>query len=189
MPADQQVDITTFSCDDGEWWTPTWLINLSTIVLGKIDLDPASSPSANVRVGAANIFTKEQNGLEQDWYGNVFLNPPSQRGDPTCRPHLWAKKLKLEYSEGRVKNAILIVKSVLGYVWYENLYRKHWVCHLRKRPHFLYPLGPYDRGAAKKGVSVFLLGSKWYEFFEQFSEHGRVIPPQKDLDSINIREL
>jgi len=29
----------------------------------------------------------------------IFLNPPSKRGDPACRPHLWAKKLIEEYCE------------------------------------------------------------------------------------------
>lgn len=47
-------------------------------VLGRIDLDPATSELANTRVRAQRIFTIDD-GIEtfrSRWDGNVFLNPP-----------------------------------------------------------------------------------------------------------------
>jgi hypothetical protein len=43
---------------------------------GDIDLDPASCAEANERVRAKQYFTKDMDGLKQDWTGSVFLNPP-----------------------------------------------------------------------------------------------------------------
>lgn len=179
MPAEQRTHITTFTQADDEWWTPTWLIEDARDVLGEITLDPASTPLANKRVKAEHIFTREENGLEMDWFGNVFLNPPSKRGDPTARPHRWAKKLEREYHAGRVQQAILVVKSVLGYNWYEHLYRRFWVCHLAERPKFVRPDGSIV-GQAKKGVSVFYVGHdrESIDHFQQiFSRYGRIIEP------------
>jgi len=123
MPIPNHLYVSNYSQESDEWWAPTWLIEASHEVLGRIDLDPASTPLANERVRAEHIFTKEDNGLEQEWFGNVFLNPPSKRADPTARPYLWARKLSEEYDTRRVRRAILIVKSVLGYNWYESLYK------------------------------------------------------------------
>lgn len=44
---------------------------------GRIDLDPASSKSANTLVNADRFFTAEDNGLKQVWKAkNVYLYPP-----------------------------------------------------------------------------------------------------------------
>ena len=108
----------------------------------------------------------------------VLLNPPSKRGDPTARPHLWAKKLIEEYDSGHVSRAILVVKSVLGYKWYEELYQRFWVCHLRERPAFVRPDGTMV-GMAKKGVSVFYLGDVEHriKFVYHFGSHGKIVSP------------
>ena len=181
MPADQQTYVTMFTQEDDEWWTPQWLIEASREVLGTITLDPSSTPLANERVKAKYICTREDNGLEQIWWGNVFLNPPSKRGDPTAKPHLWAKKLWREWRTGRVVHAILIVKSALGYNWYEDLYRKFYVCHLRDRPNFMRPDGPVV-GQCKKGVSVFYFENVWPQskFQDVFGKYGRVIEPCRE---------
>ena len=43
---------------------------------GTIDIDPASSAIANKTVQAPEYYTKENSGLDVDWHGNVWLNPP-----------------------------------------------------------------------------------------------------------------
>lgn len=187
MPSSQQTHITTFTQSDDEWWTPQWLIDESRTVLKTIDLDPASTPDANRRVGARYIYGREENGLEQKWFGKVFLNPPSKRGDPAARPHLWAKKLSEEYTCGNVKEFILVVKSVLGYNWYEDLYRTYWVCHLRERPAFIRPSGEVV-GRAKKGVSIFYGGPNPKRFLEMFGKYGRVIPPLRHFSNFKVKD-
>ena len=56
------------------WITPKWIID----GIGPFDLDPcAFLIEGNPIVKTANHFiTEEQDGLKQDWFGNVFCNPP-----------------------------------------------------------------------------------------------------------------
>ena len=62
------------STDTDERFTPFWVLDLVVEVMGGIDLDPCADPRK--RVPATRHFTKEDDGLEQNWSGRVFLNPP-----------------------------------------------------------------------------------------------------------------
>lgn len=56
-----------------EWYTPAYILEQ----LGKFDLDPCSSKEAwELNKSAEKIYTIEDNGLLQEWYGRVWLNPP-----------------------------------------------------------------------------------------------------------------
>jgi hypothetical protein len=69
------------SSENSEFMTPAWLTEWAHYVMGGIDLDPASSVAANRTVRATRIFTKNENGLLQNWCkpdgspSRVFLNP------------------------------------------------------------------------------------------------------------------
>ena len=53
---------------ENEWYTPPECLKAVYDVLGSIDLDPASSDAAQKIVRAKAYFTKEQDGLKQDWH-------------------------------------------------------------------------------------------------------------------------
>src|SRR6266496_6027731 len=59
-----------------EWFTPARFTKAASEVMNGIDLDPASCKEANLIVRAKKFYSKEDNGLIQPWYGNVWLNPP-----------------------------------------------------------------------------------------------------------------
>ena len=61
---------------NNEWYTPQIYIGAAKEVMGSIDTDPASSDKANEIVKAANYFTTEDDGRQQVWRGNTWLNPP-----------------------------------------------------------------------------------------------------------------
>ncbi len=64
------------SHDGDEWSTPPEVIESARQVLGTIDLDPATNPTAQGWIRATRIFTKTENGLLHPWRGRVWLNPP-----------------------------------------------------------------------------------------------------------------
>lgn len=179
MPANQPTAITTFTQVNDQYFTPEHLIRAVKQVLGTIELDPASCKLANRTVQAKEIYTASDNGLERMWFGKVFCNPPSKAGDPTAKPHLWAKRMALEYETQGITEGLLLVKSVLGYKWYEQLYQDYWVCHLRERPEFIVPRDCQlvTIGKAKKGCSMFYFGKNVKRFYTVFKEYGKIVPP------------
>ncbi len=61
---------------DADWYTPTSVVTAARTALGgTIDLDPMSEELANLHIRAGEIFTAADDGLAQEWYGRVFLNP------------------------------------------------------------------------------------------------------------------
>jgi len=84
-----------------ERYTPEWILDLATSVMGAIDLDPCADPLK--RVPAANHYTKTDNGLERSWSGRIFLNPPFSKVP------IWIKTLSLFIASGSVSEAIVLL--------------------------------------------------------------------------------
>lgn len=61
------------SNDNDEWYTPSWLFKAINI---EFDLDPCSPGSPPSTVPAKRHLTKADNGLQAEWLGSVWLNPP-----------------------------------------------------------------------------------------------------------------
>lgn len=59
-----------------EWYTPKDYVERVREVLGGIDLDPATCQTAQRVVRASQYYTRDDDGLAQQWRGKVFLNPP-----------------------------------------------------------------------------------------------------------------
>lgn len=95
------------SAKTSEWYTPTDIIKRARRVLGSFDLDPASTPDANKRVGAVNYFTEALDGLTCEWpSGTVFLNPPSRKSGK-----FWAKLME-HRARLRLHDAIYVAYSL-----------------------------------------------------------------------------
>jgi len=81
----RKANRTSFTADN-EWFTPSEYIELARLVLGEIDLDPASHRVAQKIVKAKTFFTPDRDGLTQEWHGRVWLNPLCATGNrPFCR--------------------------------------------------------------------------------------------------------
>lgn len=161
-----------------EWYTPPKHIAMVRRVFGRnIRLDPASSPKANEFVGADVFYTKEQDGLKQDWgfADNVFLNPPYKTMAP------WVNKLT-HFVYRHYKPAILLANSCTDTDWFHGLIAQEalnpMVCFVKKRIKFLDENGQLQQTGTKPNIFVFL-GAKNHSqqglFIDEFNTIGRVV--------------
>lgn len=89
------------------WHTPPVYIEAARLAMGSIDTDPASCAIANEIVQAITFFDKDTNGLEQEWYGNVWLNPPYH--NPTVR--LFCEAVINKMANGEICQAVVLVNN------------------------------------------------------------------------------
>lgn len=98
---------------DDEWYTPEQYIEAARFVMGSIDLDPASNDFANETVKAAVYYDEAMNGLERDWYGNIWLNPPYS----SALIQQFAEKL----TSSTFEQAIVLVNNATETGWFRRL--------------------------------------------------------------------
>jgi ParB family chromosome partitioning protein len=155
-----------------EWFTPIEYLVAVKSVLGKIELDPASSAVANQTVGALRYFDMETNGLLQEWKGTVFLNPPHNRQNPITP---WINKLLEEYHAGNVQEAILLVDASTETQWFSVLY-DYPMCFVRGRINFVNGAGHKTSGQIQGSVFVYF-GHQQQTFCRVFGRLGRISLP------------
>lgn len=155
------------STGDYEWYTPALWIELIHETLGEIDLDPASSPKANEIVCAKRIFTAEDDGLQQNWHGTVFMNPPF-RGDLITQ---FIDKLIHEHKEKRVTEAIILVNSCTETDWFQKCFRASSAfCFPSERINFVNPQGKVQQ--SHRPQTFFHFGDRASAFLNIFQEKG-----------------
>ncbi len=91
-----------------EWLTPPDLVEK----LGKFDLDPCS-PINPPFIHAETNYTIEDDGLEKEWFGRVFLNPPYGK-----YLQVWLEKLKNHGNGIAVMFARTETRCFFENVWY-----------------------------------------------------------------------
>jgi phage N-6-adenine-methyltransferase len=149
-----------------EWHTPPDVIKAARKVLGSIDLDPTSCELANTVVKAKKIFTREDNGLEHEWHGNVWLNPPYTRQ----LIDLFVEKLIKEITAGHVKQAILMCHPRTDTEWFRLAASSACSICFAKRIRFLRPYGVSDD--PKVGIVFLYYGKDKKQFRKVFVDWG-----------------
>ena len=150
-----------------EWYTPLVYIEAAKLVMGGIDLDPASSVNAQETVQAAHFFTAEANGLAQEWHGRVWLNPPYTQ--PFIEQFM--SKLVTEYALGHVREAIALTHNYTDTAWFhttEAIAAR--ICFTKGRIRFLDPTG--KPAAPTQGQAFFYLGTHPELFERTFGSFG-----------------
>lgn len=155
---------------ENEWYTPLEYLDAARVVLGSIDLDPASSIVANRAVQAARIFTTEDDGLLQDWSGNVWLNPPYSQ--PLVQR--FCDKLVYHVVAGDVPSAIVLVNNATETTWFHTLLSVYSaLCFPKGRVRFLDPAGN-PSGSPLQGQAVVYIGAAPEQFKEAFEAFGAI---------------
>lgn len=156
-----------YNSGNNEWYTPSPYIEAAKEVMGDIDLDPASSEVANRVVGAKQIFTIEDNGLEQDWTGRVWMNPP-YAGELIP---LFCDKLVNYFATGDIQEAIVLVNNATETAWFNTLIgQASAIVFPKGRVKFYTPGGSI--GAPLQGQAVIYFGENPHKFLSCFKQFG-----------------
>jgi ParB family chromosome partitioning protein len=174
---ERKPHITQNSGND-EWYTPTNIIDAAKNTMGSIDLDPASSAIANLTVLSKNYYTKEDDGLIQQWYGNIWLNPPYSRSLISQFSFAVINKRK-DYDQ-----AIVLVNNATETRWFQTLLRNcSAFCVFNRRIKFLDVNGEAG-GSSLQGQIIFYFGSNLQKFEENFSTFGILCNPMSESSDI-----
>lgn len=121
-----------------EWLTPPEILN----ALGRFDLDPCA-PLTRPWDTAAEHFSVLDDGLNREWGGRIWLNPPFGR-----EAVKWLRKLA-RHGDG----IALIPARTETKMFYETVWgQADAVCFLKGRPHFHHVDG--SRAKANSGAPI-----------------------------------
>ncbi|KQZ99565.1 hypothetical protein ASD64_14635 [Mesorhizobium sp. Root157] len=155
---------------NNEWYTPARYVELARQVLGQIDVDPASNPVAQATVKAATFYTQETNGLDKEWHGTVWMNPPYSQPEIVH----FIEKVIAEHKAGRCTNAIVLTHNSTDTAWFNILFKNaDAICFTTGRIRFENPEG--EKAAPAMGQAFTYFGPRPERFAEVFSEVGNVV--------------
>ena len=167
--------------EDG-WITPADVAARVKRVLDWIDLDPASSETAQKIVGAKRILTAADDALDPgtlwmpadgEWGGRVFINPPYRMPDI----ERYAERLAAELNAGNVGAAIWLSNNATETRWAQGLLSISLrVCFPRARIRFL-AADLQPRQTPLQGQMIIGLGADLdtLAFDEAFGDIGEVL--------------
>jgi phage N-6-adenine-methyltransferase len=154
---------------DNEWYTPSKYIEMARDVLGTIDVDPASNVTAQATVRSDRYYTVDNSGLDKEWCGQVWMNPPYSQPEI----NQFADKLLEELKAGRTKAAIVLTNNSGDTSWHQALADdSKAMCITRGRIKFESPTRTSNSPAT--GQSFFYFGPDPDRFAEVFKDIGRI---------------
>lgn len=154
-------------CSD-ERYTPEHVISLAREMWGQIDLDPCT-PEHNP-TGAMRYYS--EGGLEREWHGKVWVNPPYSRG----QIKKWVNKAVAHVSscQDGEHQALILLPSDLGTHGGATAARAaSGLCFVRSRLTFGTPTGAMPNGAKQPSIIVYI-GDSPASFSHFFSRLGVV---------------
>jgi phage N-6-adenine-methyltransferase len=105
------VDAATKQETD-EWSSPRELVEPLNDAIGGFDLDPCSG--AEQSPFAADTYTEADDGLAQEWFGDVWVNPPySEMAD-------WTEKAAAEVKRGNADSVVYLCKGDSSTGWWQS---------------------------------------------------------------------
>ena len=157
----------SYNTGENEWHTPLEYILAATNVMGRIDLDPASSEKANQTVKASRFYDKQSDGLSKVWAGKVWLNPP-YAGELIGK---FISKFAKHVSHSDISEGIVLVNNATETNWFKELISaSSAVVFPGGRVRFLDPYG--NPGTPLQGQAVVYAGPNAEKFLAEFGKFG-----------------
>ncbi len=152
-----------------EWATPKWLVEPLADSIGGFDLDSASGAESEPH--ADDQFTIEDDGLAQDWYGHVWINPPYGREHNED----WAEKVLEESRRDEVQSITALVPGSVDTDWFqENYGQADVLTFINGRVKFV---GEKDHDPSFPSViATYGLENLNGDYFDALDDLGRVYP-------------
>jgi len=164
--------------DSDSWFTPSKYIDMAREVMGEIDLDPFSSPTANAHIKAKRYFDINSDAFKQQWFqdqGRVFMNPPYGRKLIDASIEIFLENLLNE----SIAQAVVLVNNATETRWFHSLLNHtDAICFPDRRIAFETDDGKHVSGNTR-GQVFFYFGHKVKTFEEVFGHIGAVLYPAK----------
>ncbi len=151
---------------ENEWYTPSEFVEAARETMGSIDLDPASCKRAQATVRATKYYSLENDGLTQQWSGNVWMNPPYSKGMVSR----FAEKFVDSMTE--IKQAVVLVNNATETEWFQ-LFARHCrcICFPASRIRFIDKDGDQNN-SPMQGQVFFYFGDRPHRFVDFFAKFG-----------------
>lgn len=134
-----------------EWYTPDAFVRS----LGRFDLDPATSHQRGRQL-APKYYTAAEDGLQREWFGRVWLNPPFSRIHP------WVARMRQH------NNGIMLCFSRTDATWFVDLTKSCGAVYLLMRRMQFWRPGEKSRSQrCPLGVVLFPFGDENVQVLEQ----------------------
>ena len=152
---------------ESEWYTPFEYIACAHSVMGRIDLDPASSELANKTVRASKIYTAKDDGLSKVWGGKVWMNPPYSAE----LVRQFVAKFAKHVNNKDISEGMVLVNNATETQWFNELVSvSNAVLFPAGRVKFLDPSG--KPGAPLQGQALTYSGKNIEKFISEFGGFG-----------------
>ena len=137
-----------------ECYTPKWIFDTLGLTF---DLDVASPIDHETYVPAIKRYTSNDDGLSQQWHGNVWMNPPYSKPKP------WVEKF-IEHGQG-----VALLPLSLSY-WSKAVWNAADAVTLTERqPKFLRPDGTHQ--GIRFPTFLFAIGKDNAKALNNFTEY------------------
>jgi hypothetical protein len=159
--------LVTKMTGNNERYTPAIYIEAARAAMGSIDVDPASNKHAQKTIQAGKYYTAKNSGLDADWAGNVWLNPPYEKG----LVDLFADKLLLELEAGNTTAAIVLTNNSTDSGWFQKLFIAASATAFPKKRIQFYDAND-EKTSPTNGQTFFYFGNRACDFQTEFSKFG-----------------
>jgi hypothetical protein len=172
LPVKSATLMALQSSESNEWFTPAQYVNAARELMGNIDIDPASNALANEVIQATNYYDIDTNGLDKQWTGRVWLNPPYGRDGGGSNQEVWSHRLIEQYNAGLTIEAVLLVNANTEAKWFQPLY-DYLICFTNHRIRFYNTNG--ESSQPTQGNALVYLGKQRRRFIELFNSFGVIV--------------